>query len=230
MTKLRCLALDVDAPALAEVAYLLDTDHRVATVQSTGSIADAADIVRRESIDAVFVCLVHHTVEQANRLVASAQTRPKFVALARDSAHALSAFEMGAVDYIIKPLTRSHLDRALERLIDAGPATPAAERLTADQGGATHFIDRRDILWVQACGDYTTIVTNHGEFTCRMSMTSLSERLQPHGFYRVHRAWLVPLNRIESFSQQGTCASISISGEQIPVARRSLRDLKAHLT
>ena len=70
MTKLRCLALDVDAPALAEVAYLLDTDHRVATVQSTRSIADAADIVRRESIDAVFVCLVHHTVEQANRLVA----------------------------------------------------------------------------------------------------------------------------------------------------------------
>jgi DNA-binding LytR/AlgR family response regulator len=230
MTQLRCLALDVDKPALAEVTFLLDTDHRVATVQSTGNIHDAVDIVRRESIDAVFVCLVHHTIEQAFSIVASAQTRPKFIALARDSTQAVPAFEMGAIDYIIKPLTRDHVNRAIDRLLDVRTPLRPADRLTAEQGGATHFIDRRDILWVQACGDYTTIVTHNGEFTCRMSMTSVSERLLPHGFFRVHRAWLVPLNRIEAFSQLGSCATITIAGEQIPVARRNLRDLKVQLT
>ena len=229
MNQLRCLTLDVDQPALAEVTYLLDTDQRVGRVQSTPSIEAAADIVRRESIDVVFVCLVHHSIEEARRLTLSAHTRPKFVALARDDAHAMSAFDMGALDYIVKPITRNALDRALDRLLSLTPQPTSADRIVAEQSGVTHFIDRRDILWVQASGDYTLLTTHQGDFTCRSSLTSLTERLVPYGFQRVHRQWLVPIMRIETFTQTGTCAAITVAGQEIPVSRRSLQELKSHL-
>lgn len=229
MSQLRCLALDVDAPSLAEVHYLLETDQRIAKVRGTGDLHEAADIVRRESVDAVFVCLVHHTVEEARWLVQVANVKPKFVALARDTQHAMAAFEMGAVDYLIKPLTRENLERALSRLTDTTAEFQSIERITAERDGATHFIDHRDVLWVEAQGDYTIVMTQTGEFTCRLSMTVLTDRLRNFGFQRVHRSWLVPLNRIESFSQTGACASITVAGEEIPVSRRLLRDLKDQL-
>lgn len=230
MNQLRCLTLDVDQPALAEVTYLLDMDHRVGRVQATASIEAATDIVRRESIDAVFVCLVHHSIDEAHRLTLSANTHPKFVALARDDAYAMSAFEMGAIDYIVKPITRSALDRALTRLLNLTAEPASTDRIVAEQSGATHFIDRRDILWIQASGDYTLLTTHQGDFTCRSSLTSLAERLLPFGFQRVHRQWLVPIARIETFSQSDGYASISIAGQDIPVSRRSLRELKTRLT
>ena len=229
MSQLRCLALDVDSPSLAEVHYLLETDQRVAKVRGTGDLHEAADIVRRESVDAVFVCLVHHTVDEARWLVQVANQKPKFVALARDTQHAMSAFDMGAVDYLIKPLTRDGLDRALTRLTDTTAEFQSIERISADRDGSTHFIDHRDVLWVEAKGDYTIIMTQTGTFSCRLSMTVLTDRLRPFGFQRVHRSWLVPLNRIESFAQTGACASITVAGEEIPVSRRLLRDLKDQL-
>ncbi len=233
MSGLRCLALDADASALAEISYMLETDSRVSHLSNADNIHDASQLISTEAIDAVFVCLVHHTAAQVDAMLSSLKIRPQFVAIARDSFQAIDAFEFGAVDYMIKPLSRKNLDRALHRL-ESALATPATApvtitRVSAERAGATYFLDARDILRIEAAGDYTVITTAQGEFTSRDSLSALADALAPLGFARVHRSWVVPLHRVEAFAQECGRTSVTIAGFEVPVARRCTKEIKERL-
>jgi two-component system response regulator LytT len=229
MSQLRCLALDFDAPALAEVTYLLATDDRVVSVRSAANLSEASKIVKSESIDAVFVCLVHHTPMEVQALIAMSPNQPNFVVLARDADHALDAFDFGAVDYIVKPVTRLSMHRALDRLTTLTNNHFTGTRLHVERDGINYFVDCRDVFWIEADGDYTRVSTQTGVYTSRQSLTTLEETLSHHHFLRVHRSWLVPVRRIESLSHISGKYVVSIGDHHIPVSRRALATLKEQL-
>jgi len=224
---LRCLALDADPVALAEVKYLLQTDNRVTSVESAGEIHHAADIIKHESVDAVFVCLLHHSPTDIQQLLLSCASKPRFVALARDDAMAKQAFEVGAVDFIIKPLSRQSLERAIVRLGESHATTP--RRLKVETSNGAQFIDLRDIHHIEANGDYSCITTSAGRFVSRQSLTMLAEALADAGFLRVHRGWIVPVHRVERLTQECGKVALTVAGHEIPVARRATRTVKDHL-
>lgn len=235
MATLRCIALDADAPALAELTYLLSTDQRVELVAPATDISQASHIIDEKSIDVVFVCLVHHSPMQISSVLTQQNGGPDFVALSRSAESAVDAFEFGALDYVLKPISQTSIERAITRAIESknrrAPVGPAriANRIAIDIEGIQHFLDPADVLFIEARGDYTAVTTTRGHHMSRQSLTALADQLAEAGFIRVHRSWLVSSARIDSLSTDCGQTFVTVSGQPIPVARRCAREVKQRL-
>lgn len=222
---LRCITLDSDAPALAEISYLLEQDERVSVVKRTGHYDDLQNLLKDDEFDAVFVCLIHHDPIVVRELLDRVSRNTRFVALSRQLDHAFSAFEVGAIDFILKPVNRVNLDRALNRVMRSSDES-IVTRIKVEQRGSVHYIDVREICYIEAQGDYTHLTTLRGVFTSRQSLAHLASELGKDGFVRVHRKWLIPLHRVQSLQTDCGNTSIWVHDREIPVSRALARYLR----
>jgi len=228
---LRCLALDSEKTALAELSYLLDQDSRVGQVIPISDAEQASAALKQERVDAVFVCLVHHTVEEVNQLLAPYAEHTKFVALSRTPADAIKAFEFGAIDYILKPVTPENIQRSMLRLQQHFSPTNNYEivRIKVEGDGNSYFIQSNEVLCIQAQGDFSIATTARGEFLTKQSLSKLEQNLVDAGFERVHRQWLVNLGQVDAIMNDCSTYSLRVGGKTIPVARRCAKTVRQKL-
>lgn len=232
MPHLRCLTIEPSADAAATLRYLLESDWRVASVHAVPDLDSAADALEHRSADAIFVCLAAHTATQLHAL-AALPWRPAIIAMAPSTDYAMAAFAIGAVDFILKPATRTAVERALDRLANVTPHTsnaPPRVRIPIQREDEVAFVDSRDIYYVESDGDYTKIVSVDGSDYCRFSMATLIEKLGPVGFIRIHRRWLVSAGRIQAMRQEEGKVTVAVAGCELPVARRLAAEVRARLT
>ncbi len=228
---LRCLALDSEKSALAELSYLLDQDSRVGQVIPISDAEQASAALKQEKVDAVFVCLVHHTVEQVNQLLAPYAEHTKFVALSRTPADAIKAFEFGAIDYILKPITPDNIQRSMMRLQQHFAPSNNYEniRIKVEENGNSYFIQSNEVFYIQAHGDFSIATTARGEFLSKQSLSRLEQSLAQAGFERVHRQWLVNLGHVDAILNDCSTYSLRVGGKNIPVARRCAKTVRQKL-
>lgn len=123
--------------------------------------------------------------------------------------HAVRAFELGAVDYILKPVTAERLAATLDRLrarlahmreeSDAPSSSPALPRLcwiTASAGNQLKFIAVENVLFFQACENCTRVVTATEESIIRTPLREILKRVDPDAFWQIHRSYIVRLSAI----------------------------------
>jgi DNA-binding LytR/AlgR family response regulator len=222
------MALDSDALALRDLGKLLIDNPRVTNVITHTDIRQAASEVTRESTDVVFVCLIHHSPDEINQTFKTATDGPLFVAVARDPQHAMDAYQVGAVDYLLKPLTEQGMDNALTRVesLIGQRSNSNSRRIIGERDNQMHLIDLRDVLYVRSNGDYTHVTTTKGEFVSRNSLASLAESFEAEGLVRVHRQWLVPINRIEVLKSECGQTFAVVQDVEVPVARRCVRTVR----
>jgi two-component system LytT family response regulator len=155
--------------------------------------------------------------------------------------HAAAAFELGALDYVLKPFGAERIEKALERVRAAigEPAPPPAERLreALSNGPMTRLFVRsgsgiipvlvNDVIRFEASGDYVTAFTARARYMIHVSMNRIESRLDPGKFARVHRAHIVNLDHVVAFRRQsrGFAAELSDS-TKVPVSRERARDFK----
>ena len=150
---------------------------------------------------------------------------------------AVSAFELAALDYLVKPVSRKRLDEAIERVArHAAPAEPAPagdDTLAVDalRGGGTRLLPRSSVLYLQAHGDYVRVASSEGRFLMRARLSDLEERWAAHGFVRVHRGFVVNLRRAVEVRPRlnGTAVLVMADGAEVPIARRQVGDLRRKL-
>lgn len=227
----RCIALDAEKSALAELSYLLDHDPRVKQVIPTSETEQASSALKQERIDAVFVCLIHHPVEQVNQLLAPYASHTKFVALSRKPEDAYGAFEFGAIDYILKPINKNNIERAMVRLENhfLQNASGTSVKIRVEHNGVTYFVQSHEVFYIQANGDYSIVTTARGDFVARTSLAKLSENLAEAGFERVHRQWLANLEFVEALVNDCGGINLQVAGRQVPVSRRCVRIVRQKL-
>jgi DNA-binding LytR/AlgR family response regulator len=197
------------------------------------------------------------------KALADAKRSPAVIFVTAYSEHALAAFEVAATDYLVKPVGLERLRQTLARATTAfgGPeaapvVTPAArpadastggeeagaateggglriERVAVEKGGRTLLIAAAEILYVEAQDDYSRVYTAEGRYLSGLPLTALEGRLEPLGFFRVHRSYLVDLARVrEVLPMYGGMLVLRLSDEaatQIPVSRRRATALKRAL-
>jgi DNA-binding LytR/AlgR family response regulator len=167
---------------------------------------------------------------------------------AYDSA-AVDAFELRALDYLRKPVSRRRLEEALERVAAAVEATenhpdgngrrlrpPGAGEsemiaVSGARAGSTRLISRGSVLYVQSHGDFVRIVTDDGRFLLRTTLNEIEHRWAPFDFLRVHRQYVANLSRaVELRPLLGGTAELAFpDGQVIPVARRHVAELGKRL-
>ncbi|MGU3497443.1 LytR/AlgR family response regulator transcription factor [Mycobacterium sp. C31M] len=243
MTKLTVLAVDDEAPALDELAYLLGEHPCIGTVYTAGDATSALRELNQHSIDAVFLDINMpglSGIELAGVLTNFA-SRPAVVFVTAHDDKAVAAFDVGAVDYLLKPIRQNRLDEAVRRVVTARTNEPPAEDVPdsdvvpAELGGITHLVPRDSIGWVEAEGDYARLHSATGAHLVRIPLSTLETRWRDHGFQRIHRSYLVSLRLVTGLRTADGAVLVrlrangSSAAVELPVSRRQARELRDRL-
>ncbi|GAA1482235.1 LytTR family DNA-binding domain-containing protein [Gordonia sinesedis] len=245
---LRILAVDDEPPALDELVYLLDREPAVDEVIAAADATNALRELGDSDIDAIFLDINMpglSGIELAGVLNNYADP-PAIVFVTAHDDRAVDAFDVGALDYLLKPIRAERLSQAVERVVAAlapAPAGSAAadtapdvdEVIPVELGGVTSLVRRGEIGWVEAVGDYARLHSASGAHLVRIPLSTLENRWRDVGFLRVHRSYLVAMDMVTGMRAAGTGTLVRIraNGEspqvELPVSRRQLRELKDRL-
>ncbi|MDN5915759.1 MAG: LytTR family DNA-binding domain-containing protein [Pseudonocardia sp.] len=253
---LRVLAVDDVAPALDELCAMLADAPDVGEVARAGDAVGALRLLPSGHFDAVFLDITMpgmNGLELAGVLSAMAEP-PEVVFVTAFEEHALAAYGLGAVDYLLKPVGQDRLTEALARVRRVGgsrggrpppapapapeaaaapPPAPAAPRVDelavvpVELGGRTRYLRRDDVRFVEAHGDYVRLTTPSGSHLVRIPLSRLEEHWSPHEFVRVHRSYLLALPAVvELRSDAGGGLLAHTDAGDVPVSRRHARELR----
>jgi DNA-binding LytR/AlgR family response regulator len=234
--QLSVLAVDDEVPALDELVFLLRADDRVATVDTAHDATGALLKLRDRNYDLLMLDVRMPQLDglELARLLLRFADPPSVVFVTAYDEHALEAFEVRASDYLLKPPSADRLAEALERVCEARSSTRAAPDdlsiIPVDIGGTTRMIERSDITWVEAQGDYVRLhVVSGASYLVRLPISLLAERWGEFGFVRIHRGYLVALRHITELSSEAGSSTVRIGPTELPVARRHNRELRDRL-
>lgn len=231
------LIADDEPPALDELEFLLGADPRVGTVHRAPSGAEAVRIISQHPVDAVFLDIHMPGLSGFDlaRALGRFEHRPALVFVTADEDGALEAFDLAAVDYLLKPVRTERLERSVTRVLESLHAPTTTGSLTRPEmvpvtlGTTTRMIRRDDIRYVQAHGDYARLHTDDGSYLVRIPLNDLEFRWREAGFVRIHRSYLVALAHVTRARLTGDGPSVTSGGAELPVSRRCLPALRESL-
>jgi two-component system LytT family response regulator len=171
--------------------------------------------------------------------------RPFVVFTTAHAQHAATAFELGALDYLLKPFGHDRLAKALERVraaigepssgpaaldrlkeaLGAGPMT----RLFVRSGGAVLPVAVANVAWFEASGDYVVAHTGKQKYMLHLPLSRLEARLDPRRFMRIHRTRIVNLDHVAAFRPHGKGQLVAElrEGGRLVVSRERAKDIRA---
>jgi DNA-binding LytR/AlgR family response regulator len=236
----RVLAVDDELPALEDLVRMLEASPAVEQVESAASAEEAlVALAGGTAVDAVFLDVRMPGLDglELARVLRRFEHPPAVVFVSAFDDAAVDAFELAAVDYLRKPVSRQRLDEAIERASRRAPAAETAhledETLAVDvlRGGGTRLLARSSVLYLQAHGDYVRVASTEGRFLVRARLSDLEERWAAHGFVRVHRGFVVNLRRAVEVRPRlnGTAVLVMADGDEVPIARRQVGELRRKL-
>ncbi|WP_040168144.1 LytR/AlgR family response regulator transcription factor [Microbacterium gorillae] len=228
------LVADDEAPVLEELAALLRADERVGEIHRARTGADALRILTETTVSVCFLDIHMPGLGGLDlaRALQQFQVRPAVVFVTADDARAVEAFDVAAVDYLLKPVRPARLAQALGRAIEASaPQQPAVtdEKIPVTVGAETRLVRRSDVRWVQAQGDYSRLFTAQGDHLVRTPISDLAERWEPVGFVRLHRSYLVRADAVTAVHLSGSAPTVSLAEIELPVSRRMVAEVRERL-
>jgi len=218
--KLRVLIVDDEPLARQRIEDLLAHEQGIEIAGTADNGDNAIDLIRSLSPDLVFldVQMPGMTGLDVVRSVGVDAMPPTIFVTAYDQ-HALKAFELAALDYLVKPFDDERFEQALARgrahvelrearslrerlraMLDVEVAAPSShyvQRIPIESRGKVTYIPVDDVDYIAASGPYAEIVVGTRRHLVRETMQSLEESLDPARFMRVHRSAIVPLDRVD---------------------------------
>ncbi len=253
---LTILAVDDERLPLDDLARMLRSFPNVEDVECAYDGHDALVKASTNRYDAIFLDVRMPLLDgvELGRVLRRFAEPPVLVFVSAYDHAAVDAFELGAADYLRKPVGRRRLEQAETRVqatvdaraggaaappgaaapaIGGGPAGADTELIAVAnvRNGTTRLISRGSILYAQSHGDFVRIVTDDGRYLLRATLGELERRWGPYGFVRVHRQYVANLSRaVELRPRLGSTAELGFAdGQTIPIARRHVAELGRRL-
>lgn len=228
---LRALVIDDEQPALDELAFLLARDQRIGEVLTSGSATTALRVLHEEEIDVVFLDISMPGLSglELARVLAQFKESPAVVFVTAHDQHAVDAFDLNAVDYVLKPVRDDRLAEAVRRVVEGGRTrgrTGTDDLVAVELGGRTRMISRSQISHVEAQGDYARLHTDEASHLIRTPLSTLEEEWRDAGFIRIHRSILVALAHIQEIRTAAGRCTVLVAGRELAVSRRHTRELR----
>ncbi len=252
MTRFRVLVGEDEPLARAMVAALLSRDADVESVVECGDARQVCDALARGGIDIAFLDIEMPEATGLEIAAGAPPDGPVIVFVTAFSRYAPGAFDVAAVDYVLKPFSDERFFSALERakkrvrerrlgdlasqlatvsaeLRATGEAAPAAgylSRLAFREGERAIVVNTADVIWVEAEDYYILVHARQGRHIVRATLASLEDRLDPKAFLRVHRAAIVNVDEIREVHDDGRLTLLLSDGSRVPVSRSRRRHVE----
>jgi len=201
------MIVDDEAPARSELRFLLEETGRVESITEASSAREAVEKLMEAKAEVIFldISMPKTSGMQLAEALHKLKNPPAIVFVTAYSEYALDAFGVDAVDYLMKPVESDRLELALDKVEARAPkAEPAApqshssvERIPVVKSGRKVLVPIDQIRYIEAKDDYSCIYTDNDRFLSTISLAKLEEKLAPHGFFRVHRGYIVNLEFVE---------------------------------
>ena len=241
----RILIADDEAPARARLRDLLDEARErfpLAIVDEARNGREVLQVVNREKVDIVLLDIRMPEIDglEAARHLAGMPEPPAIIFTTAFDNYAIKAFEVNAIDYLLKPIRLERLLAALSKTRAAPPVSREALEAAANQPrrhlsvherGKIHLVSVGEVLYLRAELKYVTVRTAEREYLVEESLTRLEEEFAST-FVRVHRNCIVARAAISGFvrnadeSESGWAVVIKATGEKLPVSRRQQHVVK----
>jgi len=252
---IRALVIDDELPARSELAFLLDDIDGVTVVGDAGNVRDAVELIKKTPSDVIFLDINMPGItglQLAEGIRSSHPNPPALVFVTAHSHFAVKAFEVDAIDYLVKPVEidrlRSAIDKVRMRMaqkagaeqgIDADDSTQGAasgrsdtHKIMVSKGGKKLFIPIDDVCYIMAKDDYSYIFTVDDRFLSTKTLVKIEAQFADSSIFRIHRRYLVNLAQVTSVnSVKGGALTLTVEGtdEELPVSRRRVPALKQAL-
>jgi DNA-binding LytR/AlgR family response regulator len=230
---MKVLAVDDVGPALDELRRLLSAAPGIEDVETAPDALAAVRLLQASRFDAVFLDIAMPALSglELATVLSRFEVRPAVVFVTAHSEHAVEAFDLDAVDYVLKPVREDRLRAAVRRVEEwqARGHDDVDDAIPVELAGVTRLVQRSEVAYVEAQGDYARLHTAEGSHLVRLSLSALEERWAAVGFLRIHRSVLVALGHVDEVrTEEGRC-TVVVAGTELPVSRRLTPGLRDRL-
>ena len=234
---IRAIIVDDEAPARSELHYLLDETGQVEVVAEAGNVREAIELLKEHGGDLMFldIQIPGATGLQLAEALGHLKYPPAVIFVTAYSKYAAQAFDVNAIDYLLKPVQTERLQKALSKAkkhLTSNAKAIQTERIPVEKGGKKLLITTDKIRYIMAKDDYSYLHTSADRYLSTVSLAQLEVKLEPYNFFRVHRRYLVNLDCVEEVTPvSGGTLQLTLSGEEekVPVSRRRVAGLKKAL-
>jgi two-component system, LytTR family, response regulator len=252
VTKIRAMVVDDEAMARERVVGMLRQEQDIELIGECSDGQQAVDAINSQHPDLVFLdvqmpaCDAFGVIEKVG-----ADKMPAVVFVTAYDEYALRAFEVHAIDYLLKPFGRERFQQTLQharahverrragdlgkRLMalvqDIKPEPQKLDRLVVKSGGRVFFLRTEDIVWIEAAGNYVRLHLSEDSHLFRETMNGIEARLDPRRFVRIHRSRIVNSDRIKELQPwfNGEYVVVLQNGTRLTLSRGYREKLQERL-
>jgi two-component system LytT family response regulator len=237
MKRLRALIGDDEPLARKKIKTLLEREPDVEIAGECGSGREAARLIRELDPNLVFLDIEMPELDGLSVLEdLGFRAAPAVILVTAYDQYAVRAFEVKALDYLLKPIDRRRFQTALERARDhlrqsSETASSPISRLLVRSGERALIVKIDNVDWLEAANNYVRVHAGGQTHLLREPLSGLHKHLDPARFLRIHRKTIVNVERIESLYPlfHGDQVVVLQDGTELTLSRRYRHELEAHL-
>lgn len=224
---MRCIVVDDDELSRNIMEDLISgTDLQL--VKSCSSAMEAFNVLKNEPIDLIFLDVDMPKMSGLD-LMKALDDLPQVILITSHSEYALESWEYNVTDFIVKPISHARFLKALDKVKrnESGPdaISDNSKTLFIKTDSRLVQVFKEHILYIEALGNYVTVFTTNGKYIVLSTMKDLESKLTPPDFARVHRSYIVRLDKITSIEDN----FINSGGKAIPIGKNYKDELMKSL-
>ncbi|QHS60370.1 LytR/AlgR family response regulator transcription factor [Chitinophaga agri] len=242
---IKAVIIDDEPLAREVVKEYLTSFSQIAVMQECGDGFEGLKAIQQQQPDIIFLDVQMPKIN-GFEMLELVEALPAVIFTTAFEEHAIRAFEVNAIDYLLKPFSKERFDKAVQKWLDrraadelqtanlletAGASPIQSNRIVVKINGKIKIIPVQEIHYLEAADDYVKIVTPEGTFLKNKTMQFFEKSLDPQQFARVHRSYMLNVNqvtRIEPYEKENHLAILK-TGAKVPVSKTGYPRLKAAL-
>lgn len=234
--KIRTLIVDDEPHAIEVIESHLQKFQHFEVVGKCNDAIQAFQLLQQKAVDLMFLDIKMPGITGTDFLK-NLKNPPKVIFTTAYSEYAIDAFELNAVDYLLKPISFERFFRAIDKiyqlneqkssigLVHENPVSDKESFLYLKVERKTIKVNVKDILWIESLRDYVKVVVKDNVYITKQKISLLEEMLPEKDFIRIHRSFIVAIAKISSFYS----GSIEIAGHELPIGRNYKQDVQRKL-
>ena len=232
--KIICLAVDDEPPALEVLRKFIGSVHLLELAGTCTDAIEAINFLQKKPVDLIFLDIKMPELLGTD-FIRALKNPPKVIFTTAFRKFAIEGFELDAVDYLLKPISFERFLKAVNKVMDVSfNQTFSIDKEIQPKSHSDIYFrsDRKmikvalsDILYIESIKDYIKVITVNNTIITKQSISSVEEMLPKEMFIRIHRSYIVSVNKIESYNHE----LVWIAKHELPISRMYRHEVEAVL-